>query len=271
MVLCPFVFVLTSPESPSLSLQPAEVAATHWVPIRSLLCTSLRTRELVEVSSRFGKSTSPQVSWVLRLLLGKMMFSAIRLVPSESLFTPSSPPVRRYSSAKASFFSRLARGAIRIPLSPGSSGPLLAWGISLGVLVDLLEMLPPHNAVELWRFPTFTAPDLRLLIYLFTYRLRKDNARLLNSGTWPSRTAVDESNLAIAISEAEPVHIKPDHTHTRETGTVMRQSPALNLMISGYYERMNIAIAVFLVLRFTTAAALGYYTIRSWTSRTRKR
>lgn len=199
------------------------------------------------------------------------MFSAIHLVPSESLFAPPSTPLKQSVSDNAHFFSRLARGAFGVPSSAGSFGPLLAWGISLGILVDLLEMLPTHNAVELWRYPTFTVPDLRLLIYLFTYQLRKDNARLLNSGTWPSHTAADETTAAIAISEAEPHHIKPDHVCSREKGKALRQSPALNLMISGYYERMNVAITVFLALRFTAATALGYYALRAWISRSRGR
>jgi hypothetical protein len=49
--------------------------------------------------------------------------------------------------------------------------PLLLWGLTLGILADFLDMLPPHQAVQLWKYPTFTvsaavllgrAPDLTL-------------------------------------------------------------------------------------------------------------
>jgi hypothetical protein len=264
MVLCPFIFVLTSHVSPSLLLQPTEVAATHWVPLRGLLSSSLRTHEQVDVSSRFGKQDGYLVRTVLHLMLGKMMFSAIRLIPSESLFTSSTPGFIPDSSENVSLFSGLAKGAFGIPSSTARSGPLLLWGLTLGILADLLEMLPPHNAIELWQYPTFRTPDLRLLIYLFTYRLRKDNARHLNAGTWPSQTAADASTAAVAVSEAEPRQVKPNDVGIGGLGVGGRQIHAMSLMLSGYYERMNIAIAAFILVRIAATGGLGYLSSHAW-------
>jgi hypothetical protein len=264
MVLCPFIFVITSPSSPSLLLQPTEVAATHWVPLRGLLSSSLRTRELVDVSSRFGKQEGPLVRSVLRLMLGKMTFSAVRLVPSESLFASSVSGFIPDPLKRSNLFSGLARGSFGVPSSTGQSGPLLLWGLTLGILADILEMLPPHNAIQLWQYPTFTTPDLRLLIFLFTYRLRKNNARHLNAGTWPSQTAADASTAAVAVSEAEPRQAKPSEVGIGGLGVGGRPAHALSLMLSGYYERMNVAIAVFILLRMAAAGGLGYLGLRGW-------
>jgi hypothetical protein len=264
MVLCPFIFVLTSPTSPSVLLQPTEVAATHWVPLRALLSSSLRTRELVDVSSRFGTKDGPVARGILRFMLGKMMFSAIRLIPSESVFASSISGFVPDPESKFSLFSGLARGSFGVPSSTARSGPLLLWGLTLGILADLLEMLPPNNAIELWHYPTFTPPDLRLLIFLFTYKLRKDNARHLSDGTWPSQTALDANTVAVAVSEAEPRPGKPNHVGIGGLGVGGRPSHAISLMLSGYYERVNIAIAVFLAMRFAVVGGLGSFAFWTW-------
>jgi hypothetical protein len=264
MVLCPFIFVLTSPLSPSLLPQPTEVGATHWVPLRGLLSPSLRTRELVDVSSRFGKQDGRLIRIILRFMLGKMMFSAVRLIPSESLFASSIAGFIPENSKGSAIFSGLGRGVFGIPSSTARSTPLLLWGLTLGIIADLLEMLPPHNAIELWQYPTFTTPDLRLLIYLCTYRLRKNNARHLNAGTWPNQTAVDASTAAVAVSEAEPRQAMPSDVGVGGLGVGGRQTHALSLMLSGYYERMNVAIAAFLLIRMLATGGFGYLFFRSW-------
>jgi hypothetical protein len=269
MVLCPFIFIIASPLSSPLLLQPTEVAATHWVPLRGLLSSSLRTRELVDVSSRFGKKDGPLLRGILRLMLGKMVFSAVRLIPSESVFASSIPGFIPDPSERATLFSGLARGSFGVPSSTTRSGPLLLWGLTLGILADLLEMLPPHNAIELWQYPTFTTPDLRLLVYLITYKRRKDNARHLSDGTWPRQTAVDANTAAVAVSEAEPRQAKPNAVGIGGFGVGGRPSHTLSLMLTGYYERINVAIALFLALRMAAAGVLGYFTFRAW--KTRKR
>lgn len=266
MVLCPFIFVTTSPVYPSLLLQPAEVAATHWVPLRGLLSSSLRTNELVDVSSRIGKKNG-LLHVIMRFMLGKMAFSAIRLVPSESVFASAIPGFIPDLPRNATLFSGLARGLIGLPSSTAPAAPLSLWGLTLGILADLLEMLPPHNAVELWNYPTFTTPDLRLLIYLFTYKLRKRNARHLSDGTWPSQTAADASTAAVAASKAEPCQAKPNDVGVGGLGVGGGPSDAPSLMLSGYYERVNVAIAVFLAMRIAAAGALSYFTFRVRKSR----
>src|SRR5256885_16834234 len=87
IVLCPYVFVITEPTIPPLALQPTEVAAAHWVPLRALLSPSLRTFEYVDLSTRYSRQGGPILRTILRILLGKMRFSAVQLVPSESLFS----------------------------------------------------------------------------------------------------------------------------------------------------------------------------------------
>lgn len=131
MILCPFIFVLASPVK--LSLQSAEVASAHWVPLRYLLSPQ-RTREAVDVSNRMSRN--PLVKQSLRYMLGPMTFPAIRLIPSESCGQ--------------------------------SPEDLQLWGLTLGIIADFLDMF---QAVEL-EYPTFATPDLRFILWIITYSLR---------------------------------------------------------------------------------------------------
>ena len=296
MVLCPYLFLLTTPVVPPLQLQPTEVAATHWVSLRALLTPSQRTQELVDVSSRFARQGGRIVATILHLLMGKMSLSAIQLIPSESLFATSIPGFipTPDDSQTSSIYTGLAQGSFGIPQSTTyrTQPPLHLWGLTLGVLADLLDLLPPHNAVKLWKYPTFTAPDLALLIYIFTYTTRLNNARDLSAGFWPNQTAVDTTTNAVApapttrtttvVSEAEPRQLSQVEqraatgaeisiggegvgAHIR-TGAGVEGKPdhAVGKMLSGYYDRMNVAIGVFLVYRLLLGAGLGVWGVRLW-------
>lgn len=281
MVLCPYIFLLTDKTVPSLQPQPTEVAAIHWVPIRALLSSSLRTLEYVDTSSRMARQGGRFLRLFLRTLLGKMQFSAIRLVPSESLYASSVqgfiPSDRK--DGPAALYTGLATGAFGVPNSSNPLSheqPILLWGLTLGVLADLLDMLPPHNAVSLWRFPTFTPPDLQFLIWLVTYTVRKNNADELNTGTIPKKanasqkvaagnqTAVDGTTAAVsmppAVSEAEPTRLAAkSEVGIGGLGVGTKTKHAVGKLISGYYERMNIAIVLFLLYRTATGAAGAYW------------
>src|SRR5436305_14569859 len=118
MALFPYIFIIAGMMVPPLVLQPTEVAAAHWVPLRALLSPSLRTFEYVDLSSRFAKQGRPVLRAILRVLLGKLRFSAVQLIPSESLF--SSLPdgfIPRNAMKPSSIISKLAQAEFGIPMS----------------------------------------------------------------------------------------------------------------------------------------------------------
>lgn len=87
MVLCPFIFLTTRTDSPALRLQPTEVASTHWVPLKALLSPSLRTVEYVDMSQRYLTQAGFLGRMAVRSLVGWMQFSAVRLLPSETVYS----------------------------------------------------------------------------------------------------------------------------------------------------------------------------------------
>jgi hypothetical protein len=212
-----------------------------------------------------------------------MKFSAIRLVPTESLqcssiagfITEDKGNQGRLSligSWKSWYLSNQADSAYR-------SRPLLLWGLTLGILADFLDMLPPHNAVQLWKYPTFTTPDLRLIVSVLTYRLRKRNALIAQPDGLGNQTAVDSQTAALPIVQDEGSDPKHDPNEVGIGGMGVGRyygksakasgdgsSHAVGILLNGYYDRLRTAIWVFLAWRLATGSFAAFY-IWKWLRR----
>jgi hypothetical protein len=125
-------------------------------------------------------------------------------------------------------------------------------------MADFLEMLPPHNAVELWKHPTFTAPDLRLLVSILTYSIRKRNAQTAKNVRRPSETAADDTTIALHVEESVSENIDKDATGGHQH--------AIGIMLHGYYDRLRVAIAIFAAWRLLAGSVGSYYLFR-WVRR----
>ncbi|KAH8704234.1 hypothetical protein BGW36DRAFT_370931 [Talaromyces proteolyticus] len=264
MVLCPFIFLLTSRNSPPLKLQPTEVASTHWVSLRALLAPSFRSVERVDVSDRYAKQGGIISRVASRWMTGMMEFAALRLLPTESLYCSSIPGFLPESSRRpTSVFQKWKQWISGTqPILPEKGRTLLLWGLTLGILADFLEMLPPHNAVELWTHPTFTAPDLRILVSIMTYSIRKRNAEKVKSLRQPSETAADDSTIALHVDE--PVDAKSSGAKSDESA--LADQHATGILLQGYYDRLRLAIVVFSAWRLLAGSA-GSYLIFRWLRR----
>ncbi|KAF7595167.1 hypothetical protein BBP40_007134 [Aspergillus hancockii] len=280
MVLCPYIFLLTCSDSPTLRLQPTEVASTHWVPLRALLSPSHRTVEYVDMSQRYAKTAGYIARLASRYMLGLMEFSAVKLRPTESLQCSPAPGfITEDRRAAVSLLQRFKKWCFKTQTAPESRNrPLLLWGLTLGILADFLDMLPPHTAVQLWQYPTFTSPDLRLIISILTYRLRKRNKLQVRSGSLPSNTAVDSQAAALAVTDAADTK----HTHnevsieglgiSRYSGPSTNQylegnAYAVGIMLKGYYARLRIAIHILLAWRAAIGSVAAIYAWRLFRQR----
>jgi 8-oxo-dGTP pyrophosphatase MutT (NUDIX family) len=309
MVLCPYVFLLTEHNTPPLKLQPTEVASTHWVPLRSLLMPSQRTVVFEDVSSRLANQETGVKKWMLSLVLGKMMFAAIHLAPTESLHsfeTPAAPLLQsnRYSPPTTSsyiegFVTRLMRfDPVNQTHTPAPEHPLLLWGLTLGVVADFLDLLPPHNALTLWTYPTFTPIDVRAAIWLLTYRFKHRKRAELQAGTAlpsptdsprPARDDARRRSFGAATESTVPVSAeRPDETGFHGLGTGLGEnkgkkaavatlleglvSPVAELMLpevadrGRYYDIVRKAVALALVGRAGIGALVGLWAWRKWKS-----
>ncbi|KPI34358.1 uncharacterized protein AB675_11067 [Cyphellophora attinorum] len=269
MVLCPYVFVWPNKVPPYLSPQPTEVASVHWIPLRALLSPSMRTIEKVDISTRMARQGGPIARYFLRAMMGKMVFSAIQLVPSVSVFATSIPDFVPDETPTDWYKGQF--GVAESSQSLAHQQPILLWGLTLGVLADFLDTLPPYNAVALWKYPTFTVPDLKFLVWVCTRSLRLGNAGDLSSGTWPSNTAADAQTQAVAVTEGEPTKLVLEQLRDQKRNTVgisgtgvTRSNDALSRMLVGYYDRVNVALAIFFAYRTIAGTAAAVWLLRLW-------
>jgi hypothetical protein len=264
MVLCPFVFLYTKPDTPPLRLQPTEVASTHWVPFRVLLSPSVRTYEYVDTTERFARQGGFILRSLIHFTLGRMRFSAVRLIPSESVYCTSTeeffPTKAAGTAGKSSLTERLYKWSHGDhPSSSNESRPLLLWGLTLGILADFLDKLPPHNAVQLWSYPTFTTWDAQLIINILTAGLKKRNkSRLLSS----NQTAIDSLAEAIVPSEDDAQLTSRVSDGAKSDSGHISRSCAVGIMLDGYYDKLRTAARITAAARTLTSLALIVYIIR---------
>ncbi|KAF1970147.1 hypothetical protein BU23DRAFT_538476 [Bimuria novae-zelandiae CBS 107.79] len=262
MVLCPYIYLLTSPAYPSQRLQPTEVASTHWVSLRALQAPSLRTYEYADVSARLAKSEFGITRWFLQTMLSKMMFAAIHLVPSSSIYCSTIPGFLPEGPPPDSGLTGRIKEALAGPENIYARPPLLLWGLTLGVVSDLLEHLPPHNALELWTYPTFTNWDVRFVMWAMSYRFRKQKSIEMRT-----QTTVGLDTVTVPIVDPE-VAEKPGEVGIAGLGVgrdwgragrakMVARNAAVNSMLEGYYPIVRRAVATALMARISLALGLA--------------
>lgn len=261
MVLCPYVFLVTDPALPPLRLQPTEIASAHWVPARALMTESLWTYETANTSDRYAKRGGALLKYSMRALLGQMLFGATRLVPSESVYSTSVPgfiPPSRTSTMSqiGSEVPSLLFGHYPVPGGPDK--PLLLWGLTHGIVVDLLRLLPESNILSSWRWPTFSAPDVRLAIWLISWRFRRDKMR---------GTKENIHGPYMVIEEGFASKDNAASTGTEESSASFPQHSAVHYMLHGYFDMTQRGIWLALLVRFGAGLAVGLYAGREFMKR----
>lgn len=258
MVLSPFVYLITDSKTATLTLQPNEIASAHWVPLRALLTQSLWTYEKADTSDRYAKRGGVLIKYAMRALLGHMLFGAIKLAPSESL----------YSSMVSGFLPETSTGmlsqvALNISSSflghntpaAGPDKPLLLWGLTHGIIIDFLRLMPESDVLQSWRWPTFSAPDIRIAVWLASVRFRRQKLQgvnkslhgpfmIIEEGFACVDTQIDEYSLS---REQEPI------THTAHQNSIHIRKPgqhsAVHYMLHGYFNLIQKGLFLSLALR----------------------
>jgi hypothetical protein len=281
MVFCPYIFLLTSPVPP-LRLQPTEVASTHWVPVRALLHPKYRTYWNQDVSSTTSRQDFGMKRAIHRILTGRMMFAAIRLHPSESKFATealeflSDEPEEMPDQSSHNITVPLTFARDRFGKVEDEGATLLLWGLTLGVVGDFLDMLPPWDSLPVWTYPTFTALDIRFVLWAMSYNFRHRKQRELEEGR--SRDEVPTVDLGMdTVGTAEKFDIGGSSASNGEAGSRyvgrVRQdargsrSATIGSMLEGYYTIIQKAVVVAVLGRATVTALVAYLVWRRVRSR----
>lgn len=176
LVLCPFVLVLNNPDA-AMSPQWSEVATCFWYPFSRLFDESYSVHEHVTVGDRVKLSFLPSfLARFIRWQIGDMLFSAIEMHPDTIEPSPTDLP-------------------------PAPPPPYKVWGVTLGVLVDLFEIIRPGVFPKAAFLPTMRAWDMRFVIYVISSFSRRSKMRQLAADlqqTGPRAGRLDLINKMLA-------------------------------------------------------------------------
>lgn len=163
-----------------------------------------------------------------------MEFSAVRLWPSLSVF----------SSFGGDFLDGTEGGARK-----NWDRSMLLWGLTLGVVTDFFEMLPHEGSAAGWKYPTFTSPDVKAVVWLMTRDLRKRNWEKARLGSMAR--ALDEAD---EDSKSSMILVGSEGLKSHDRGP---RSSAVGTLLEGYYDVVRAAVWVTLLGRTVTGVALG--------------
>ena len=253
MVLCPFVYLVMRHDLPPLALQPSEIHSAHWVPLRALLSPSLRRTVRSDVTERFNRHNLPVLSLLIRAIAGQMIFGAVKLKPTESLYCSSLPGYIPENNTPKSFGGTVGHmfSAAFLADDDPDEQPLLLWGLTLGIIADVLQLIDAKEASKLWRWPTFSPWDIRLSVWLLTYRFRSRKLReLITRGG--KLNDVQTGGMDSTTFTTSPTQ----RSKTSEAGAAALQ------LLDGYFEPLRGALIVALVLRLAVGGSFAAYLLR---------
>ena len=117
---------------------------------------------------------------------------------------------------------------------------MVLWGLTHAVLFDLLDCLPPRGGmVERWRWPTLTAVDVRVFVWMFGWGARRHGV----SGVMERRGG----------NTPTPLPRRP----------MMGEESAVHVLMDGYYASMRRAVWVGLVVR-ALVLCWGLWWVSCW-------
>lgn len=257
MVLCSHVYLLLRYDLPPLTLQPTEIDSAHWVSIRVLGSSSLRTVERCDVFERL----SLQANWVtrgfLRTFFGQMLFGATQLLPTESIYcNPMSgrfPDPIMWTNRESFLFWRMMGSRILKRSGPGIlRPPLLLWGLTYGIVADFLGPLYPKEASKFWKWPTFSYWDFRFAAWVCSINFRR---RKMKELIWRNDKLLSEKLYNQGEIGAHSFSID---TVTREGQSRVMSSSIVDIMLDGYLDRLRKAIIISVIIRVVLMGILTY-------------
>lgn len=269
MVLCPFVHLILRPDTQPLILQPAEVDSAHWVSLRALMSPHLRTFERSDVSDRFFHRGNKATKRILRAMVGQLLFTARKLVPTESTYSrsisdyipPGTLALPKGESA-ASRFRQLWQG--NTPLILYKEPPLILWGLTYGILANFVGLMPSDDPPGMWDWPTLSPWDIRFIIWIVTYRLRANRLKALRKLTLPpvSKDCPTEASLGGMDSETFTASAQSDSRPKR-----LSSVDTVSEMLDGYFERLRTAIWIALAVRVGASTLIATLLFRRYRRR----
>ncbi len=255
MVLCPFVYLQMRHDLPPLALQPSEVHSAHWTSLKEILSPSLRRDVRCDISERFTQQRAPTMRILIRAIAGQVIYGAVKLKPTESLynsFVSKSVFIGQHSTLLGSFMTRL----LNMKQADEDDQPLLLWGLTLGIMADLLEIVDTPATSKLWSWPTFSPWDIRFTIWLLNRRFQ---SRKIREHQMTAKISHPPGSNGVRIGGLD---------NTTYSTSVMRRSKGSEAGVTGmmwlaeYTHRLRRAVFIALLLRLAFGTAFSMFVFR---------
>lgn len=277
MTLCPFIYVLKphatlqSTQSPAtfLKLQPTEIDRAFWIPVNELYEPKLAMgREQVSLGDRLRVHRSPflprrLVSALCKVnAFGDMLFGAIDLVHPKNLVIsdPVNMTTFTYSSilhGKEQSEEKEEEDLTTEEYKTFEQNPYKLWGLTHGIIVDMLEVFEPFSAAKYFFFPTLTAPDIRFFIYILSYPyVQSKRAAFLKPGSKLQKGIFDKVATSSTSQDGEEQQQKLEQEKklVEKSGYNEGQLDITGKALSGYFPFLARAIYLSLFARATLGA-----------------
>ena len=261
MVLCPFVYLQLRYDLPPLALQPSEVHSAYWVPLGNIVSPSLKREVRCDVSDRFTQQRIPLVKMMLRATFGQLVFGAVKLKPTESIYSDSASESALEGQA-ATYLGSFKTLLGNRNQSDADDQPLLLWGLTLAIMADVLEIIDRPATSKLWNWPTFSPWDMRAVIWLLNHKFQSRKIQELTASNEPNHRESDDIQLGGLDNTTYSTSIK-------RPGKGSEAGVAGMTLLADYSQRLRQAAIVALCLRFFIGATFSAFLIRRYGHRLR--
>ena len=245
------------------------------------------------------------------MALGRMLYGAVRLAPGESLYAEDGDPSVEGDSrgdrargggswsgtgepTQEDFLKRIVRvilddapwvQRVFAGTQDGDSADprrsLLLWGLTQGIISDLLGLMPSRRDFTWWHWPVLSRPDIRFMTWLVSYRFRRGKLEALRRSSGDGNGGgVGGGKVPVLIEEGigtvkgeraeEMVTGKKPGQEVDGKGVVKARATvfsAAGFVLDGYFEQAQRAIFITLFLRAVVGAAAAMYFWRRFARR----
>ena len=229
-----------------------------------MLDPSARTYERADLVDRFASRWGTAARKMLGWSLGQALYAAIRLRPTESLFSAEPPSISSKDISpnptslatqlcdiiREDTFSTLAKLGIS-EAEPDDSRRLLLWGLTHGITCDFLGLLPIAKGLSWWRWPTLSRFDVRLVVWIVSYRFRKMKSEAVRLGLvrdMGSPLIIGEGLGTKAVSEGDRKKPVPATIYS-----------AAGFLLDGYFEQIQRAVYIAFAIRALLGSVGAWY------------
>ncbi|KAL8831013.1 MAG: hypothetical protein Q9191_001109 [Dirinaria sp. TL-2023a] len=241
---------------------PEQLVTTWW--------SKQPTFERSDVSDRFFPRGNHVMKSILRVMVGQLLFTARRLVPTESTYSRS---ISNYAPPNAQALSQRSNPVHKLnriwqgseTLVSYKEPPLILWGLTYGILANFLGLMPSDDQTKMWDWPTLSSWDVRLVIWLTTYKFRASKMRkLINPASAAGQ--IKEPQVGASLDSMD------NSTFTASDATSVQNKRPTSLdtvgdMLDGYFERLRIAIWIALALRVSASTITALLLFRRYRNR----